>query len=97
MPTMDEQAVVIRKVLGKEQPFDETDLDLLRKNTGAASSLSGKSDYFVFRMEIELIHSILKLNQASTRLTTVAIAVAVVGVCFTLLQAGIAIASLLKH
>ena len=95
--TMDEQAVAIRKILEREQPLNATDLEVLRKNTGAASSLSGKSDYFVFRMEIELIHSILKLNEASTRLTKVGIWVAGVGVCLALVQVGVAVTNLLRH
>jgi len=95
--TEDEQRASIQSILEKQLPFNEGDLEVLRKNTDAAGLLSGKSDYFVFRMQIEHIDSILKLNKTSTRLTTVGICVAVVGVCLALLQAGVAVANLLRH
>ena len=88
---IDLQAMAVRAVFEKDKPLSEADLDTLRKNNAAASHLSGKADWFVFRMEIELIHSILKLNQSSTRLARLAITLTATGVVLALVQIAVAV------
>lgn len=68
MSKLDEQSAAIKQVLGKEQKLTASDLQTLRQNTGAAQSMSSKSDYFVFRMEIELIDAIRALDDTSAKL-----------------------------
>jgi hypothetical protein len=70
MSTMDSQALLVRQVLAKEQKLTGDDLQILRHNTGGVPLLTGKSDYFVFRMEIELIDAIRSLDEASAKLIT---------------------------
>ena len=70
MNTVEEQAAAVRRVLSKEQKFTGPDLQILRNNTAAVSHMSGKSDYFVFRMEVELIDAIRALDEASAKLIT---------------------------
>jgi hypothetical protein len=70
MSTMDNQAVLVRQVLAKEQKLTADDLQTLRHNTAGVALMSSKSDYFVFRMEIELIDAIRSLDEASAKLVT---------------------------
>jgi hypothetical protein len=81
-----EQATRLRLILEKERSFTSEDLQTLRENTPAAASLSGKSDYFVFRMEIELIDAIGKLDRTSSRLARIGIWVTAVGVGLAVVQ-----------
>ena len=98
MSTMDNQAMLVRQVLAKEQKLTGNDLQILRNNTAGVTLLSGKSDYFIFRMEVELIDAIRSLDEASAklitttnRLTTVILAVTVVGVLLAGIQIALAI------
>lgn len=96
MPLAD-QTKAVREVLEKNQPLAEIDLQVLRENTAAASGLSSKADYFSFRMEIELIDAIRKLNETSTRLARVGIWVTCVGVGLAFLQVLLVAGNLLRH
>ena len=90
--------MLVRQVLAKEEKLTGDDLQILRHNTAGAAAMSGKSDYFVFRMEIELIDAIRSLDEASAklitttnRLTAVILAVTVVGVLLAVVQIVLAV------
>jgi hypothetical protein len=68
MNPLEGQAAAIKQVLGKERKLTGADLQILRTNTAAVSHITGKSDYFVFRMEIELIDAIRSLDESSAEL-----------------------------
>ena len=100
MRTVPEQAAVVNQVLAKEQKLTGDDLQILRNNTGAVSHISAKSDYFVFRMEIELIDAIRALDEASAKLitktnalTAAILGLTVVGVVLAGIQVWIALRS----
>ncbi len=100
MSTMDISGEAIRQVLRKEQKLTADDLQILRKNTAGVAVMSGRSDYLVFRMEVELIDAIRALDEASAklitttnRLTAVILAVTVVGVVLAVIQIVLAVRS----
>lgn len=70
MSTQDEQVAAITQVLVKRQKLTGDDLQIFRNNTAAVNLMSGKSDYLVFRMEVELIDAIRSLDEASAKLIT---------------------------
>ena len=70
MKKITEAAAVVKEVLEKERKLTGEDLQRLRENTVGAATMSGRADYFVFRMDIELIDAIRSLNETSTRLVT---------------------------
>jgi hypothetical protein len=81
MSTINEHAAAVTQVLSKELKLSASDLQILRKNTAGVPLLTGKSDYFVFRMEVELIDAIRALDEASAKLITKtnALTVAILG------------------
>ena len=70
MVTIDEQRNALTEVFRKHQKLTADDLQTLRINTAAANQLSSRSDYFVFRMEVELIDAIRSLDETSAKLVT---------------------------
>lgn len=80
--TSEQEAV--KAVLEKDAPLTRTDLQVLRSNSAAASNFSSRSDWFVFRMEVEFIDAIAALNNTSTRLAKIGIGVGIVGVLVTI-------------
>ena len=98
MTTADEQRAIIADILGKQQKLTATDLQRLRSSGAGVSLLSSKSDYFVFRMEIELIDAIRALDETSTKLikqtnllTAVILGLTVVGVVTAVIQVFVAL------
>ena len=70
MDRLDAQRNALIEILKKEQKLTADDLHTLRKNTGGANQLSSKTDYFMFRIEVELIDAIRSLDETSSRLVT---------------------------
>jgi hypothetical protein len=67
---LDVATTAVTQILNKQAKLLAADLDILRKNTLGAQSLSSKSDYFMFRTEIELIDAIRSLDETSAKLVT---------------------------
>lgn len=65
-------------VLEKQQPLTKDDLQVLRESTGIIGYLTSHHDPIKWRMEIELIDSIRKLDRTSSFLTIVLIFLTVV-------------------
>lgn len=65
---MTRQAIPLRTILEKHKKLTASDLQTFRENTAGVAQMSGKSDYFVFRMEVELIDAIRSLDEASANL-----------------------------
>ena len=93
MAQLEDSTTEIKGVLSKEQKLTGPDLQVLRRNTRAAASMSSKTDYFVFRMDIELIDAIRALDETSTqlitktnRLTSAILGLTVAGVLLALVQ-----------
>jgi hypothetical protein len=60
---------------------------VLRENASVASQIAGSAtNHLIFRMEIELIDAIRKLNETSTRLARVGIGVGILAVVLTVIQ-----------
>jgi len=98
MATAEEQRNAITEVLVKQQKLTATDLQMLRNSGAGVSLLSGKSDYFVFRMEVELIDAIRALDETSAeliektnKLTTAILILTVVGVILAVIQIFLAV------
>jgi len=75
---------VVKGLLGKNRSLSPEDIQVLRENIIVYPYLASNSDPIRWRMEIELLDSIQKLNRTSTQLMVVGIAVAVVGVLLTI-------------
>ena len=98
--TIDDERNTVTEVLKKKQKLSAEDLHTLRNNTGGVGLISSKTDYFMFRIEVELIDAIRALDETSTELinktnklttvilvlTGVGIFIAAVGVLIALLQ-----------
>ena len=78
-----EQRDAFVAVRDKQQPFTKEDLQVLRETSDVASGIGG---HVMFRMEVELIDAIRKLNRSSTVLAVVGIFVGVVGLILTATQ-----------
>ena len=84
----------ITEILNKKIALSRADLQVLRENSAAANLMSSRSDWFLFRIEVELIDSITALNQSSSKLARVGIAVAIVGVVLALAAFSLGLVSL---
>ena len=73
----------IKHLLGKNSSLSNEEIQVLRENVCVYPYLVSNSDPVRWRMEIELLEAIQKLNRTSTYLMAVGIAVAVVGVLVT--------------
>ena len=88
----------LQKAFQAKDAFTAEDLDILRKNCGDIPYLSSRGDWVTFRMDVELIDAIRKLDETSTnlvsttnRLTAVMLAVTIVGVIATIVGVAIAL------
>jgi hypothetical protein len=70
MSTPQEKNDAILQVLHREpkQKFTAADLQILRANADLLEGHDKKTDYFQFRMEIELIDAIRSLDEVSAKL-----------------------------
>jgi len=91
MSTPEEKAAAIQQALSRKQKFTATDLQILRENAELLEGHDKKNDYYLFRMQIEMIDAIRSLDEASARLITttnrltgVILALTVVGIALTL-------------
>jgi hypothetical protein len=73
-----QQQLKATAVLAKQQPLTKDDLQILRESTGIIGYLTSHHDPIKWRMEIELIDCIRKLDKTSSFLTIVLIFLTVV-------------------
>ena len=70
MSTPEQQAAAIQEVFKSTQKFTAARLQVLRENADLLEGHDKKTDYYRFRMEIELIDAIRSLDEASAKLIT---------------------------
>jgi hypothetical protein len=90
MSTPEEKSASIQQVFEGKQKFTAANLQVLRENADLLEGHDKKTDYYRFRMEIELIDAIRSLDEVSAklitttnRLTGVILALTVVGIVLT--------------
>jgi hypothetical protein len=82
----------VKDVLNKKLPLTAVDLQILRESAGIVAYLTSHHDPLAWRMEIEHLDSIRRLDETSSKLATIGIVVAGVAAAGTI--AGVLIALL---
>ena len=70
MSTPDEQAFAIKKVFEKREKVTAPDLQVLRENSELLEGHDRKADFYLFRMQVELIDVIRGLHETSAKLVS---------------------------
>ena len=98
MSTPEEQAASIQQALGRKTKLAAADLQILRENAELLEGHDRKNDYYLFRMQIELIDAIRALDETSSklvektnRLTTIILALTIAAVLLAGIQVLLAV------
>lgn len=70
MSAREEQANAVMQVFSTGQKLTGRELQILRENAQLLEGHDAKTDYYLFRMQIELIDAIRALDETSAKLVT---------------------------
>lgn len=87
----------VKEVLNKNLPLMADDLQTLRESAGIVAYLTSNHDPIAWRMEIEFLDAVRKLDESSTRLSTVGNRLAFVATVATVIGVFIAIFALVHR